>query len=210
MNHAIKLEPGNYDVKIPAFLNMEIETDAIIYRSEFNRNYEEYKKTETNNVLIFSFIFLQIYIECFLHQKMRTIIDLEFKNSNPSIKASWFDEKNERHHIEKKVPDFCRIFFNPENVKIDAFTKIIIDEFKIVSNIRNDFIHGHKVSDWSNSNGDHDISRAKSYLTKEKIHEIIGRVNKIGSAWNGLFHEIKPNLKSFKQFDRVAFNEIEI
>ena len=70
-------------------IKAETEIDAIIYRQEFERHWEEYLKSKSESELILAFIFLQIYIEYFLHQNMRKIIELEFKPPRDAAHITW-------------------------------------------------------------------------------------------------------------------------
>jgi len=121
MKHSINI---NANIKISEYYKAETEVDADIYRQEFAHHYIEYLKTNNNSELIFTFILLQIYVECFLHQNMRRIVCFEFKPPRNKVCTTW--TKNERKSVEIKINSFIYLFFNPVPVNIKQLVDVIV------------------------------------------------------------------------------------
>lgn len=193
-------------INISEYINAKFEIDAVIYRDEFFYNYKEYLKTGLKSKLIFSFIFLQIYIECFLHQNMRRIIELEFKNNKKDIYLEWI--KKEKNPIEFKMEDFVKIFFSLQD-DIENLKKIIKDEFKKIKDIRNMFVHGHEVATWSDSSGDSGETDPHSFLNVAQLNKSIDEVNMLGNTWNSLLKNILHQCVALKKIEDFKFKKIE-
>lgn len=85
-DYAINLEET---LSIKDSWGYETEVDAVIYRNQFDKYYQAYSKSGLQEDLMFSFIFLQIYIECFLHGCMRKIVEMEFKPPRINVYKDW-------------------------------------------------------------------------------------------------------------------------
>ncbi len=197
----------NEKISLVDSYEIEAEIDALIYRNEFEKYFKSYKKDGSETDLIFSYIFLQIYIECFLHQRMRKIIELEFKHTNEDIYKSWI--KNDRRYIHQELDHFVKIFFSSVSDQIKEPIDFIKKVFKKISDIRNDFLHGHKIATWSNSNGASEITPARKVLTYDQISFYIKEVNKLGSLWNELLIKLSPKLKALTGLNDFRFSIFE-
>ena len=193
-------------IGISDHVKAETEIDAIIYRQEFERHRAEYLKSKTESELILTFIFLQIYSECFLHQNMRKVVELEFKPPRDAVHTAWL--AGEKRYIPEKISNFITLFFAPVPNPIQQLTNIIKDRFGKISYIRNQFAHGHKVAAWSDSDGSSGSTPAKSLLTEAQLIQSIAEVNELGLAWNDLLDAVLPQCKALKREEDFKFPSI--
>ena len=154
--------------------------------------------------MIFTFIALQIYAECFLHQNMRKIIELEFKHAGGTINNDWI--KGEKRFIPEKLVAFHEIFLKTSLSEVQT----IKENFGKISYARNLFAHGHKVATWSDSDGNHGISAAQSLLTDQQLEKSIFEINEMGNAWNKLLDDITPQLHHMRQTATIGFKLSDI
>lgn len=203
MDHVINL---NATIGISEYVKAELEIGDLIYRQEFDRHQVEYLKTKAESELIFIFIFLQIYTECFLHQNMRKIVELEFKPPRESIYIKWL--KKEKRYVPAKIDNFSSLFFIPIPSHIQQLVDIIKDRFEKISDIRNLFAHGHKVAEWSDSDGNAGSTRAKSLLTETQLNQTIAEINELGLAWGSLLDGILPQCKALTGVGSFKFENI--
>ncbi len=185
MNKSINKDEG---INVSDFNRTETEIDAIIYKNEFGKYYQNFQKSKSEIDIIFCFIFLQIYIECFLHQNMRRIVEMKFKPSSHTVCVTWL--KRERWSISKKIENFPTLFFSPVPLDIQRLTKSIKNNFKNIGDIRNLFVHGHKVARWSDSSGGAGLTKARTLLTESQLTQTINGINQIGTAWDDLLDKI--------------------
>lgn len=190
-------------VRISEYNKVTTELDAIIYRNEFDKYRTAYLSDKTEQGLIFCFVFLQIYIECFLHQNMRRVVEMEFKPPREDVCNTWLSR--ERRGIEDKVDAFVANFFAPPPDDVLRITKIVKDGFKQISDVRNLFVHGHKVARWSDSEGNSGITSARALLVKDYLDQMIHTANDIGIAWNELLDKTMPQYKALRQIDHFKF-----
>jgi hypothetical protein len=203
MDYSINLHET---VKVSDFVKAETEIDAIIYRQEFEKYRQAYLKDKSDHDLIFCFIFLQVYIECFLHQNMRRVTEMEFKPPRDHILTAWLN--GERRKVPQKIDDFTANFFSPIPADVQHLTDLIKDRFGNISSIRNLFAHGHKVASWSDSDGNSGISPARSLLTESQLNQSIDEVNELGSAWSDLLDKILLQCKALRRVDDFKFLKI--
>lgn len=194
-------------INISDYLKIETEVDTIIYRQEFERHRSEYLKTKTKPELIFTFILLQIYIECFLHQNMRRIVGFEFKPPRDGIYTAWLED--EEKYIPAKIDNFATLFFSSAPNHIQQLIDTIKDRFGKISHIRNQFVHGHKVAAWSDSEGNAGSTLAKSLLSDVQLTQSITEVNELGLAWNDLLDAVLPQCRALKRIDDYKFSNIQ-
>lgn len=185
----------------------ELELDAIIYRNEFEKYRQAYLVKNNESDLIFSFIFLQIYIECFLHQNMRRIIGLEFKHAQNHLDRRWL--KQEKRFIPDKINNFHSLFLAPLSPKVLEDTEEIEVLFKAITSPRNEFAHGHKVASWFDSNGGKGNTKAKELLTRKKLHELVKHANSLGELWNNLLDAIFPRCVALQQIQDFKFENFK-
>lgn len=205
MHYSIDLEET---VKVSDSASVVTEIDAIIYRLEFEKYRETYLKSKLDHELIFCFIFLQIYIECFLHQNMRRVTEMEFKSPRDEIATSWFE--GEKRKIPTKVDSFTTNFFPVVSTDVAQFTTLIKERFQNIADIRNRLVHGHKIATWFDSDGDSGISEARSFLTENRLNQSIAEVNELGLAWNDLLRRALPQCKALRRVDDFMFSNIRI
>jgi hypothetical protein len=203
MHHSINLHEN---ITVSDTFRAETEVDAVVFRMEFEKHYGEYKKTLSEAELILCFIMLQIYIECFLHQNMRRIVGLEFLPPRDSAREGW--SRGERKSVAEKLDGFSSLFFSSKPENIQYFTDSIKERLAPISQIRNFFVHGHKVSAWSDSEGNSGTSEARSFLTPEQLNKSIGEVNELGAAWNLLLENIQPQLKGLRSIDDFKYSKL--
>ncbi len=187
-------------------LRAELEIDAIIYRNEFDKYYSQYIKSEENKDLIFTYIFLQIYLECFLHQNMRRIIGLEFKTANSDTYKEWMS--GEGRLIRDKIKPFIANFYNPVPSPINLKANELLKSFAIINRIRNKFLHGHKVSEWMDTELGAGKTEAKQMLEFKYFIEVLYNMNTLINAWNHLLSEIQEKcviLRSTNDFKCTPF-----
>ncbi len=204
-DYAINLEET---LSIKDHWRAETMVDAIIYRNQFDKYHQAFLQTGLQEDLIFSFIFLQIYIECFLHGWMRQIVVMEFKPPRGNICEDWVKDEQEERSIYAKINAFVKLFFSPVPDDVSDFSKKIKEIFGHISHIRNLLIHGHKISTWSDSDGDAGISEAKSFLTLEKLNSTVTQANELGMLWNQLLDKILPQLKALQRVSDFKYKEI--
>lgn len=194
-------------IGVSDFFEVKTEIDAIIYRQEFEKYRKVYQDTKSEHDLIFCFIFLQIYVECFLHQNMRKIIELEFKPPRENVLTVW--EKAEQRKISEKLDNFITHFFLSIHPEVQVLGALIKDNFKRISYIRNQFAHGHKLSSWSDSDGKKGNTKARSLLTESQLTQSVNEVNELGSAWNDLLNKILPQCKALRGVDDFKFSKMQ-
>ncbi len=193
-------------IKVSEYIKAESEIDAVIYRQEFEHHRAEYLKSKAESELIFTFIFLQIYTECFLHQNMRRVVMLEFKPPRDSTYTTWL--ASEKRYVPEKMDNFIILFFSPAPAPIQQMADIIKDRLGKISSIRNQFAHGHKASAWSDSEGNSGSTPAKLLLTETQLTQSVTEINELGNAWNDLLDSIMPQCKALKRIDDFKFRSI--
>lgn len=203
MDYSINLHET---VNVSEYIKMESEIDAVIYRQEFERHRAEYLKTKTEAELIFTFIFLQIYAECFLHQNMRRVVMMEFKPPRDSVYTTWL--AGEKRYVPEKIDNFATLFFTPVPAIVQQEIDTIKDRLKKISDIRNLFAHGHKASSWSDSTGNSGSTSAKSILTETQLIQSVTEINELGKSWNDLLDAVMPQCKALKRVDDLKFRSI--
>lgn len=203
MHHSINLHEN---ITVSDTFRAETEVDAVVFRMEFERHHREYKNTQSEAELILSFIMLQIYIECFLHQNMRRIVRLEFLPPRDNAREGW--SRGEGRSVPAKLDGFTSLFFasKPENIRY--FIDSIKERLAPISQIRNFFVHGHKISAWSDSEGNSGLSEARSFLTSEQLDKSISEVNELGAAWNLLLENIQPQLKGLRSTEDFKYKKL--
>ena len=209
MNHKVTTEEI---INIREEIAYELETDAIVFRNEFNYYLEKFKKDKSEHALIFVFIILQIYVEYFLHQNMRRVVRFEFEHSNKLKYEKWIDIKNEKLNINKKLSCFIQYFSLKNNDEVIVAKKKIREIFKEITGIRNLLVHGHKISLSRNADSSHiEISKIKGYLTENMLKFIIEDVNLLGKNWNKLLDLVCSNCKSLniKRIDDFKFDSLD-
>ncbi|GEM_PF-4003452 len=193
-------------VNISESFRLETEIDAIIYRQEFEKYHQSYQTTKSENDLIFCFIFLQMYIECFLHQNMRRIIRLEFKPPRDYVCERWSEGQAEKRHISEKVKSFPTLFFAPILIEIQNPVDLIALRLKRIAYPRNQFVHGHKVASWFDLEKGRGDTDARSLLTGERLMQSLTEANELGDAWNDLLYKILPQCKSARDVNDFQFS----
>lgn len=183
-----------------------IEKDAIIYLNEFLKYKEAYEKEGMDETLIFAFIFLQIYIECFLHQSMRRVMHMEFGFKEPVLFQQW-DSSEEKMYIGKKI-EFFTSFFMPEEQSIES-KKIIVKSFNDIGQVRNKLVHGYKLSRGI-ANGKTHKSEALSLLNIESLQKSLQSANELGSAWNDLLDEIFKACRALRSVDDFKLKPFKV
>jgi len=204
MDHSIEVHDS---INVSDHVKVETEIDAVIYRQEFESHLSIYMETQSESELIFTFIYLQIYIECFLHQNMRRIVNMVFKPPRENISSEWM--KKESRKVRDKIDAFGTIFHDPMSGQIQGLVDTIKNNFSRVSYIRNQFAHGHKVSAWSDSDGKSGKTSARELLTNERLAKAISEVNELGFAWNTLLDNILPQCKSLRTVEDFKYTEIQ-
>ncbi len=184
----------------------ETMVDAIIYRNQFDKYHQAYLQTGSQEDLIFSFIFLQIYIECFLHDWMRQIVRMEFKPPRDNVMTEWM--RGEGRMVWKKIDNFIELFFGAQPTAVHEIGEQIKAHLKNITDIRNLLIHGHSIAEWSDSDGNTGISEAKSFLTAEKLDSTVSEANELGKLWNQVLDEIMPRLQALKRVSDFYYKEI--
>lgn len=193
------------------YLHTEKEILASIYLDEFKKHYEiiqtKDKLVQIDHELIFSFIFLQLYIECFFHQKMRKLVEEEFIPPRKWIGQKWTEGEN--RYIPDKLKSFCGLFYVSSDKSIQDMLDTIIEPYKKLTIIRDLLVHGHKIAEWDDSNGDSGKTKTYSELTSDNLNLNIKRLNKMGLTWNQLLGEnILPRLTTLHSVDSFKFSQI--
>lgn len=197
----------------------KIEKGEDIFRNEFEYYLEKYKNDKKIENLIFVFITLQIYIENFLHYKMRTFIKLEFnynaekiKNWEKECEFKYINDKtnNKTEKVNKgKLSWLISHVSLQNNEKVIQNKKVIEEKFEKITEIRNALIHGHEISTSGTSLNDNRInSETKEYLCDEKLEKIIKEINILGKNWNELMDIFLENAKALERGDMLYFNDI--
>ena len=181
------------------------EIDAVTYRNEFLKFRTGYLESHGQTELIFSFIVLQIYIECFLHQNMRRIVGLEFKPPRQVILNEWI--KQERRYVPQKLEHFINLFEPPPSESLHL-VEGIKDRFKNISDIRNLLAHGHEISEWSDSEERTGKTEALAILTKSQFAQTEKEINELGLMWNELLDHVAPRCKALNRVDDFKFKKI--
>jgi len=203
MGYIIKI---NDSIGVSEHIKAETEIDAIIYRQEFENHRTEYLRAKKESELVIAFIFLQIYIECFLHQNMRKIVELEFKPPRDNTCSTWLG--GEKRYVQAKIDNFATLFFAPVPDDIQQLLIIVKDRFDKISDIRNLFAHGHKIAAWSDSDGNSGSTQAKSLLTETQLNQSVAEVNEMGLAWSTLLDRILTRCKGLRGVDEFKFPSI--
>lgn len=182
-----------------------VEKDAIIYRNEFEEFRKQYQKSGKEEKLIFAFLFLQIYMECFLHQRMRKIMEMEFDFKRPDLFQVW-DKRESSMHINEKIGFFISFFIAGD--KAVNFREKISKLFSSIGKPRNKFAHGHALTKMISKEGVKHSS-ALSILNLETLNSTISYANQLGETWNELLDEISKECKVLKGLGSFKFIEIE-
>ena len=211
MDHKITLEET---INIREEIAWELETDAVIFRNEFNYYLEKFKKDKSEHILIFVFIMLQIYVEYFLHQNMRRVVKLEFENTkSKELKyKKWIELKNEKLSIGKKISHFIQCFSLESDDEVIDIIKEIEIIFKEITDIRNLLVHGHKIYLAGNADSSYiEVSEAKGYLDEDVLIEIIKNINNLGKNWNKLLDLASSNCKALntKRIGDFKFDSLD-
>ena len=195
----------NEHVGVSAQVRAETELVAVIYRSEYVKFRSSYLIDRNDADLIFTFIFLQIYVECFLHQNMRKIIELEFKPPRLAVYENWM--KHEKRGIPEKVACLVELFQLPLGT-LDLI-KRIKSEFQNISKPRNKFAHGWKISSWHDSLGSSGFSQAKSLITLAKLQQTEASVDALAADWNQLLDQIQPQCKALRRLTDFKLQSLQ-
>ncbi len=191
-------------ISISEEISLMVEKDAIIYRNEFEAFRAKFEEGKKDEELIFAFIFLQVYIECFLHQNMRRVMQLEFEFRRPDLFQIW--EKTEKDmHIKEKIGFFISFFISGEKA-IEA-RKEILSQVRHIGKIRNMLVHGHALTR-KISEGKEKKSAALSSLNVETMNGVIAAANRLGEVWNELLDEIGKECKALRSTNMFKFNSI--
>ncbi len=191
---------------ISEYVKAETEIDAIIYRREFERHEQEYQKAQSDPELVLAFIYLQIYVECFLHQNMRHIVEMEFKPPRDTVAKDW--ENHEKDDVRQKLDSFIGKLFPTVPANVAQLTQTIKDNFGKVCVMRNYLAHGHKVAAWSDSDGNSGMSRAKSLLTSAQLVQSKADADALGLAWNDLLDLVLAQCQALQRVDSFKFKNL--
>ncbi len=189
-------------ISVKEEIAFEVFIDPVIFRREFIRYKKRYLSLYDQNELVHAYIFLQIYLECFLHSNMRHIIELEFKPPRDAVANNW--QKKEKDKLIKKLDTFNSCFKTTPK-QVQDITNIIKLKFQAISNIRNMFAHGHKISMGMTSNGHGIISPAATKLALWELKKALTDANELGKAWNSLLSFIQPKLKALRRVRDFKF-----
>jgi len=190
-------------VKIEETIHLELQIDPVIFRREFIRYQKRYLSLYDKNELVHAYIFLQIYVESFLHNYMRHIIKMEFKPPRDTVVKKWLSKEKDKLPI--KLDSFVVQFFPSLPLTVQTEVDIIKDRFKRISDIRNMFAHGHKVSISMTTTGKGVLSPAASKLSPWILKQTLLETNELGTAWNNLLIKIQPKLKALRQIKDFKF-----
>jgi len=193
---------------IKPHIRVEANIGALIYKEQFEKHKAKYLASKREAELIFTFLFLQIYVECFLHQNMREILQFEFKPPQDNVYTDWITYDNEKRSVQIKLGSFASIFFNPISPNIQPLIDFIIDRFVKITDIRNLFAHGHKIAHWSDSQTGSGVTKARSFLTEIQLDQSIAEINELGDAWNLLADEIFKKCQKLKKIDDFKFKYV--
>lgn len=181
-------------IQIQESIKITTEISSIIYLNEFLKYKEAYERDGRSEMLIFTLIFLQIYIECFLHQNMRQIMEMEFEFKNPDLFKQW-DSKEEEMYVGKKVSFFTNFFFaKGENIES---LELIKDSLREIGGMRNKIVHGYKLRRVV-VNGKTEKSETLSLLSEESLREYLHSANTLGNAWNTLLDEVAKKCRALR------------
>ena len=206
-------------IKVNESIAWELEIDAIVFRDEFDYYLKKFETSKSggmvfDKMLVFVFMMLQIYIEYFLHQNMRRIISLEFKETDKNKYNNWI--KNERRYIPDKKSDKGKLFLFLEYYSLDSDPKAtkakeeIEAVFNELAKIRNELVHGHKMSISGNADSSLiEVSETMGYLAKDVLVKIIERVNNLGENWNKLLDIVFDKCKALKKIDDFKFDSLD-
>lgn len=184
---------------------IETELDAVIYRQRFEKFRSEYQRSHQEETLIFVFIILQVYVECFLHQNMRRIVELEFKSTKTSIFNKWV--KQERRKVLEKLDKFAELF-NLSSIENSQLLDDIKKRFSSLSHVRNQFVHGHKIAAWSDSEGNSGVTSTRMLLSDAQLIQMEKEINELGAMWNDLLDQVQSQCKALKRIDSFRFQNI--
>lgn len=202
MDYALNLSEH---IGISDFSRVELELDSIIHRNEFEKFRSEYLRSNAEKDLIFTFIVLQIYVECFLHQNMRRIVDLEFLPPRQSVRDEWMSGEN--RDARKKIDHLVKLL-DMDPSATAPLVNGIKNKFTNITDIRNLLAHGHKISSWSDSSGVSGITEARSLLTRDQLTQTEKEINELGSQWNELLDQIQSECKALRRICDFKFQNI--
>lgn len=189
-------------------VSLRLQMDAVIYRNEYEKYKKEYLEDNSEQKLIFAFIFLQIYLECFLHQNMRDIVALEFQYRDKQLYNEWL-KKEEKMFIKDKLLFFTSLFYVKNN-EIITLEKNILENFGHITSIRNKLMHGYPLTEDISGN-ERKKSKTKALLSKSNLTQSIEIANNLSNGWNALLEVIYKKfiaLKTIKEF-RLELFKIE-
>lgn len=183
-------------------------TDAVIFLNEFKKYYMNISAEPGNYNHFFAIIFLQIYVEYFLHQYMRLVSNMTPLNKN----FAQFEHLHLRDKKDEpwtgKISKFIQCFaLIDDSIAIKAKTDMD-SALKKLNRVRNSIVHGHDFSKTFATNRDHaELSIALKRLNNTSIEILIGETNKIGIGWNTILERLF--LKSQEPGNTWRFNEVK-
>ena len=193
-------------IEISEEWSITLDKDAIIFRNEFEEFRKQFKVSKKEEKLIFAFLFLQIYMEYFLHQRMRKIMEMEFDFKKPDLFQVW-DKRESRMHINEKIGFFISFFIAGDRAV--NFREKISKLFSKIGQPRNKFAHGHAIRKTLSKDGERH-SKTLSMLNLESLNSTISDANQLGETWNELLNEISKELKVLNGLGSFKFMEIEL
>jgi len=202
MDYALNLSEH---IGISDFNHVELELDSIIHRNQFEKFRSEYLRSNEEKDLIFTFIVLQIYTECFLHQNMRKIVEMEFLPPRQTIREEW--TLGEGRDAREKIDCFVKLFRIAPSASLRPVS-VIKGRFTSLTDMRNLLAHGHKISTWSDSSGNSGTTKARSLLTRDQLTQTEKEINELGLMWNKLLDRIQPECKALRRIDDFKFKNI--
>lgn len=199
----------------------KLEIGTSVFRKEFEYYLAKYNSTKEEKDLIFVFIMLQIYVENFLHNKIRKLVNFEFSYDH-NKKERWkkdcelkyisdlTDKKTGKILRLGKLSSLINFWCLQENKKVGKHKNAIEEKFKKITKIRNALIHGHEIYTSGSSEDDLRVtSETKEYLTDKNLKEIIIEVNDLSKNWNKLLDIFLKNARAIKSINMLYFEEIK-
>lgn len=157
-----------------------------IFFEEYLKHKERYLKKEESKDLLLAYIFLQLYLENHFHYYLRFLIG--------GGMGKKIDKWNDEDSVFKRLKYFKQFLFENDFILDQAHFKIIENNFKYISDIRNLFLHGHPVTKTIKDNKEQ-ISDAKRFLSRQEFNNTRKIANHLFNTWNGIILNIQKQDK---------------
>ncbi len=206
----------NQQVSIQPTWKFTLTTDCIIFLTEFKKYYKNIGQEPGNYNHFFAALFLQVYVEYFLHQFIRTMTSMSlFKEEAKALEYCPLKDRI-KPPTPGKLTLFVKLFCTSLPMQIKDLIEDINKNLKILDKIRNSIVHGHDFSKTFTLDQEKAVlSPALEKIENTPIDYLIERANHIGSNWNLILDFLLSKAKDpaykfhFQEVESFKWNMLE-